>query len=415
MSTLPRGIQVARRPSGLYYRVVVKRKDYKADKYFKDLAEAKEFLALSKAKKGKELIYSITEKEKDERTNDDKNFSFGYFVDLYIEDYINSKKIETELQKRNRTNKLSFLRTIKNCSVLDRRITFEEKEILGIDVETDKKVYRKFGGLDIRFIKAIDINNYIKARLKFIKPISVAREVTYISNVFNKLQYFNEDLADLQNPTRNYDKDLLQNTITKREKIISEDEEKRFFEVLQSKENKELYKIAKVSILTAMRRSEILTLAPEQIKENFIQLTHTKSGKPRKVYLTKEAKDYIKTLTPFSNEKYFKYTISGFDRVFREVMFKANLNNIHFHDLRRTNISRLLTRLGGDNTILAAEILGFSSMRKFEELHGNEIPKEPKTQFQAMQSFGHSSAQITKGYYNIVFKPLETKKTEPEG
>lgn len=109
MSTLPRGIQqLLTLLSGLYYRVVVKRKDYKADKYFKDLAEAKEFLALSKAKKGKELIYSITEKEKEERTIDSKNFSFGYFVDLYIEDYIESKKIETELQKRNRTNKLSF-------------------------------------------------------------------------------------------------------------------------------------------------------------------------------------------------------------------------------------------------------------------------------------------------------------------
>lgn len=269
--------------------------------------------------------------------------------------------------------------------------------------------------MDVRHIKAIDINNYIKTRLKFVKPISVAREVTYISNVFKKLQYFNEDLADLPNPTRNYDKDLLQNTITKRDKIVSEEEEKKFFEVLLSKNNKELFNIAKLSILTAMRRSEVITLKHEQVKENFIQLIHTKSGKPRKVYLTKEAKDFLKTLTPLSDGKFFKYTISGFDRVFREVMQKAGLQHIHFHDLRRTSISRLLTRLGNDNTILATEILGLQSLRKFEELHGNDVPQEPKTQFQAMANFGHSSPQITKGYYNIVFKPLESKKTEPEG
>lgn len=410
MSNLPRGVQQVTYKDSRYFRVRISRKDFKADKYFKSLDEAKEFLALSKAKKGKELIYSITEEERKSKPSYG-DFTFGYFVDLYIEDYLSSE-CKTELEKRNRNNKLSFLKTIKNASVLDRSLSPTEKDELNIDTQTDSRVYRFFGGFDIRKIKAIDINNYIKSRLHFVKPISVSRELSYISTIFRKLQYFNEELADIQNPAPQYDKDLLKNQITKREFVLTPEDEEKFFTALSVKNNKELLLVAQASLLTGMRRSEILTLKSSQVKENYIQLIHTKSGRPRKVYLTKEAKVFFEELEPVSSEKIFKYTIGGFDRVFREVMQKAKLEHIHFHDLRRTNISRLLTKIGHDNTILATEILGIQSIKKFEELHSNAEPVEPTTQYQAVKNW-HSSPQITKGYYNIVFN-LNKSNTTPE-
>ncbi len=408
MSTLPRGVQQVSYKDSSYYRVRISRKNFKADKYFKELEEAKEFLALSKAKKGKELIYSITEEERKSKPSYG-DFSLGYFIDKYIEDYLPSE-CKTELEKRNRTNKLSFLKTVKNASVLDRTLTGSEKDNLNID--TDSKVYRFFGGFDVRKIKAIDINNYIKSRLHFVKPISVSRELSYISTIFRKLQYFDEGLADIPNPVPLHDKDLIKNQITKREFVLTPEDEYKFFAALSAKNNKELFTIAKASLLTGMRRSEILTLKPSQIKENYIQLIHTKSGRPRKVYLTKEAKIFFEELKPVSSEKIFKYTITGFDRVFREVMQKSGLAHIHFHDLRRTNISRLLTKIGHDNTILATEILGIQSIKKFEELHSNAEPVEPTTQYQAVKNW-HSSPQITKGYYNIVFN-VSKSNTKPE-
>ncbi len=408
MSTLPRGVQQVTYKDSRYFRVRISRKNFKADKYFKSLEEAKEFLALSKAKKGKELIYSITEEERKSKPSYG-DFSLGYFVDKYIEDYLSSE-CKTELEKRNRTNKLSFLKTVKNASVLDRALTGSEKDDLNID--TDSKVYRFFGGFDVRKIKAIDINNYIKSRLHFVKPVSVSRELSYISTIFRKLQYFDENLADIPNPVPLHDKDLIKNQITKREFVLTSEDEEKFFAALSAKNNKELFTIAKASLLTGMRRSEILTLKLSQIKENHIQLIHTKSGRPRKVYLTKEAKVFFEELKPASSEKIFKYTITGFDRVFREVMQKAGLAHIHFHDLRRTNISRLLTKIGHDNTILATEILGIQSIKKFEELHSNAEPVEPTTQYQAVKNW-HSSPQITKGYYNIVFN-LNKSNTTPE-
>ena len=410
MSNLPRGVQQVTYKDSRYFRVRITRKDFKADKYFKSLDEAKEFLALSKAKKGKELIYSITEEQRKSKPSYG-DFNFGYFVDLYIQDYLSSE-CKTELEQRNRNNKLSFLKTIKNASVLDRSLSPTEKDDLNIDTQIDSKVYRFFGGFDVRKIKAIDINNYIKSRLHFVKPVSVSRELSYISTIFRKLQYFNEELADIQNPVPQYDRDLLKNQITKREFVLTPEDEAKFFAALSAKNNKELLLVAQASLLTGMRRSEILTLKPSQIKENYIQLIHTKSGRPRKVYLTKDAKIFFEELKPASSEKIFKYTIGGYDRVFREIMQKAKLDHIHFHDLRRTNISRLLTKIGHDNTILATEILGIQSIKKFEELHSNAEPVEPTTQYQAVKNW-HSSPQITKGYYNIVFN-LSKSNTTPE-
>ena len=107
MSTLPRGIQLVPYKNTSYYRVRKKKKNFKADKYFKELAEAKEFLALSKAKKGKELIYSITEEQRKAKSENASEWTFGYYIDRYIEDYLSSK-CTTELEIRNRNNKLSF-------------------------------------------------------------------------------------------------------------------------------------------------------------------------------------------------------------------------------------------------------------------------------------------------------------------
>lgn len=410
MSTLPRGVQQVTYKDSRYFRVRISRKNFKADKYFKSLEEAKEFLALSKAKKGKELIYSITEEERKSKPSYG-NFTYGYFVDRYIEDYLSSE-CKTELEIKNRNNKLSFLKTTKNASVLDRSLSNTEKDEVNIDTQTDSKVYRFFGGFDVRKIKAIDINNYIKSRLHFVKPVSVNRELSYVSTIFKKLQYFDENLADIPNPVLLYDRDLLKNQITKREFVLNPEDEEKLFAALSAKTNKELYLVARASLLTGMRRSEILTLKPSQVKENYIQLIHTKSGRPRKVYLTKEAKLFFEELKPVNTEKLFKYTISGYDRVFREIMQKAGLSHIHFHDLRRTNISRLLTKIGHDNTILATEILGIQSIKKFEELHANAEPVEPTTQYQAVKNW-HSSPQITKGYYNIVFN-LSKSNTKPE-
>ena len=223
--TIPRGIQLCQwtnKTDGTTttkYRVRIKRADYKDNKYFDDLKEAISFLQLSKLEKGKELLYSISEEERQRAKKESieaqrgKNFKFGYFANLYLRQYVFKdddpddrvalKKLP-ELKRRNLAMKKAFINKICSISIPDRYITNAEKEELGIGHE--QLVYRHFKDFDIRTeIKPIDIDNYIRVRLKgdkknkAIKPISVVREITFISNIYRKLRRMDESLEDIEN------------------------------------------------------------------------------------------------------------------------------------------------------------------------------------------------------------------------
>lgn len=241
------------------YRVRITRKDFKGQrsKVFDDLKEAKEYLALSKTVRGKKLIYSVEETEEEKYRLDKENsnnYSFEYFAKMYIRDYIETKPRETELQKRNYAHSMAFLNIILRTSILDRSITYEDKLEMGID-DPDTPIYKFFGKYDIRKITPIDINNYIRTRKKLgLKPISIQREITFISNIFNKAKYFNDGLEGLRIPTRDYDRDLLKNTSLKREGLLSDEILEKVFNILKEYHNKEMYEIAYLSYLTSMRR-----------------------------------------------------------------------------------------------------------------------------------------------------------------
>ncbi len=120
----PRGIQIITwtnvdKSTTTKYRVRISRKDFKGKRnnYFDDLQEAKSFLQLSKNVKGKELIYSITEEERlnqklELQRENKQTYTFGYFADMYLNDYVFNKPASTELIKRNQAMKKAFINRI---------------------------------------------------------------------------------------------------------------------------------------------------------------------------------------------------------------------------------------------------------------------------------------------------------------
>lgn len=428
----PRGIQILKYSTNngikTIYRVRISRKSFKGKRNnsFENLQEAISFLNLSKLEKGKELIYSITEEERlnqllEFQRDNNENYTFGYFANMYLNDYVFNRLPSTELIKRNQAMKKAFINRICNTAIKDRYITYQEKYEMGIDHEPI--VLRDFKEFDIRTeITPIDINNYIRTRLKGTKqaravlPVSVARELTFISNVYNKLIYFDEKLESIKNPVRDYDKSLLQNTINIRKRILSEQEELNFLNVINAYSNQQLANICKLSLLTSMRKSEIVFLKKSQIKDNykFIHLPITKSGKSREVYLDEVARQFLMQLTPAekaTNDRFFTYSLMGFSKVFSEYMIKNNMRDIHFHDLRRTKISKMLSLGGNDNTILIAKLLGFQSVRKFEEIHTTDKHNGLNTQSGMLASQGHGSIDINfKHYFNPVFTEVDKMK-----
>ncbi|WP_175971627.1 site-specific integrase [Burkholderia sp. BCC0322] len=439
----PRGIQVVQWTNGdgsttTKYRVRISRKDYQGKKnnYFDNLKEAVSFLTLSKLEKGKELIYSISEEERQKarkeaiKEKEGKDFTFEYVAKRWLQDEafkdegfkridIDDKealKALPELKRRNLAMKKAFINKICSVSIPDRYITNEEKEAMGIGHE--KLTYRLFGKFDIRTeISKIDINNYIKSRLegdaknKAVKPVSVVREITFISNVYNNLENIDEAYEDIRNVTKEYNKKLLQNTINYRKRVLTEEEESKFLEVISTYSNKQLADICRLSLLTSMRRSEIIYLKHSQIFDDFrrIHLTTTKSGRPRDVYLDETAREFLRNLKPAKEaekDRFFTYTIMGFGRVFSGLMKANNLEDIHFHDLRRTKVSKMLSVGGEGNTMLIAKLLGFSSVRKFEEIHtkGNT---NLSTQQGMLNSNGHNNEVSYKHYLNPILTEVD--------
>jgi integrase len=247
-------------------------------------------------------------------------------------------------------------------------------------------------------------------------PVSVARELTFISNVYNKLIYFDEKLEAIKNPVRDYDKSLLRNTINIRKRILNEEEELNFLNLINAYSNPQLANICKLSLLTSMRKSEIVFFKKSQIKDNYkyIHLPITKSGKSREVYLDEVARQFLMTLTPAekaTDDRFFTYSLMGFSKVFSELMLKNGMKDIHFHDLRRTKISKMLSLGGNDNTILIAKLLGFQSVRKFEEIHISDKHKGLNTQAGMLSSQGHGNIDVSfKHYFNPVFTEVDKMK-----
>lgn len=338
MATVPRGIQPVKHvnkdgSTTLKYRVRIVRKNITEDKRFDDLQEAKEFLANSKNVKGVEKIkyWSKTEEElkRAKIENDTNDYSFGYFIDLYV--YRNVTKGLTEeeinalpeLDRRNVKNKLSFYKTIKNTSIIDKTITHQEKEQLGI--MDNSPIPRFMSGFDIRKIGVIQIDDYIIERLKTgVAKISVAREITHISNVFRKLRHLTENvvIANLPNIALQHDKDLLiQRNKVKRKINLTQEEQKKLLEELGKKNNKDMLKIATLSILTSMRRSEIVTLTKSQVFDTHIELYRGKNGNARDLHIDKEAQEYLHSLEVIpGTDRYFSYSISGFGKMFYDFL-----------------------------------------------------------------------------------------------
>ncbi len=409
-TSLPRGVQIVKwknkvdKTTQIRYRVRIVRKDYKSDRLFDNLDEAVEFLNLSKSRNGKELIYSITEKEKQEAeaiANFIKEPPISTYIDIFTKDYIETRDRSTYLTNRTVYNTLSFYRTIKKTEIeIKPDLTKNFTGVLGMIAPKTKK---KFGDLKVSEITPIEINSYVKARLaQGIKKSSLSREITCLNKFFKKLRFIDPQFTTFTNPVDGYDRELISNRITKREFRLSKDDEKLLFEELDKYSNPELKQITFLSLLTAMRRSEIINLEWSQVNEKYLQLIHTKSGRPRKVWLTPQARTLINSIQKKPNQaRLFTYTITGFEGSWVKFKERIGLKHLRFHDLRRESISRFIEQIGADNSILITEILGIANVRKFEETHIQDTSLEISTEKDLLKSVGHSNKQTTKIYTNL--------------
>ena len=96
-----------------------------------------------------------------------------------------------------------------------------------------------------------------------------------------------------------------------------------------------------LSLETAMRQGEILGIAPADVnlEARVVRLPRTKNGSERLVPLSKAA-DAVLKVTPE-----FPVSAPTFDVLFRRARKRAELVDLHFHDIRREATTRLAKKV----------------------------------------------------------------------
>ena len=448
MSALPRGItqvywknKTKTREKQVKFRVRVNRKvngqQVKVDQLCDSLEQAKDLLATYQSNIGRQTLNKI-ELEQNEKAKKVADLLSSPPISFYIKQYIEQNVPEIDgddLKRRNRAAKLSFFKTIENTAIPDTKNETVSPLLMagGLLGQMAQKAIangskKRFGDFKPEQITYLEINEYIKARLatpamtgnrknslgRNVSKISVSRELTFIKKLFDNLRHQEIRFKNIPNPVIEHDKDLLKNRDTKNDYRLSDADREILFKALDDFPNPEMKAICLLSYYCGFRRSEIIPLLWEQVHldENYIQLYQTKSGRPRKVIITKQAREILESIPKRENDpRLFTYTLFGFsgsvDKMLERIGLKAK--GFRFHFFRREAISNLVFNIGqatgmdGSNfSILISELLGIENVRHLEKNHLAELPTSTlNTQNDIMKSVGHNNKQTTKRYSPI--------------
>lgn len=433
---MPRGIQQIERTNKdgtkiVKYRVQIKSKGFACDRLFDEFEEAKEFWLVTKSRTGQRQVTLLAmerAKQQGEFLEQVQSPSFDQYIRKYFERYIDPKykqwltkdKYKTpegKFKLRQRSAEFSFYRTIKSTRI---RPYSKEKadavtvmpdgkqvNVSQLKFNKPRKGYIDFGTLKPREITGFEINEYINERLKTVRASSVESELTKISNVFKKLKYLDPSLADLPNPVLQADRDLLKahkksDPPTRTVKRLSEEDKSRLFEALNKRENKELFNAIKFMLMTGLRRSEMVLLHSSNCFSNYIHIQNNKSNRPRTVYLMPEAREILteQLAHKYSDGRAFNFvSVTSFASQFKKCMKKHGLEHIKPHLMRKEFISSMVEKLGRQNSLILATILG-NDVRYLENQVGKLPIEQPiNDQRDLLSQVGHRDSRITQKHY----------------
>lgn len=448
MPALPRGVtqvlwknKTKSKEKQVKFRVRVNKKvngePFKIDQLCDSLEEAKDLLATCHSNIGRQTLNKL-DLEQSEKIKKVADLLSSPPLSFYIKQYIeqNIPEIEgNDLKRRNRAAKLSFFKTIESTPIPDRHHEIVQPLLQagGLLAQMAQKTIadsakKPFGSFKPEQISYLEINDYIKTRLstpamtgnrktslgRNVSKISVSRELTYIKKLFDNLRHQESRFKGIPNPVTEHDKDLLKNRDAKSDYRLSDDDREILFKALDNHPNPEMKQICLLSYYCGFRRSEIVPLLWEQVHldKNYIQLYQTKSGRPRKVIITKEARAVLESIPQRSDQpRLFTYTLLGFSGSVDKMLERTGLRakGFRFHFFRREAISNLVFNIGqstgmdGANfSILISELLGIENVRNLEKRHLAELPTNSlSSQADIMKSVGHNNKQTTKRYSPI--------------
>lgn len=220
-------------------------------------------------------------------------------------------------------------------------------------------VDKKLAALDTE-----DLQDFINDRLTEVAPATVDRELDLISQVLR----YADDVWRIAPPVSPFKGLRRPKYFNERDRRLTPDEERRLLEAARNDENPYLEPAIILALETAMRRGELLSLTITDInfEQRYALLKTTKNGRSRKVPLSRQAMEVLRSLPPDEDGRLLCLTANALKiGFFRRVLAAAGIQDLTFHDLRHEAISRL-AESGKFQLIELQAISGHRDMRMLQ-------------------------------------------------
>ncbi len=276
-----------------------------------------------------------------------------------------------------------------------------------------------FGDFKLDTVDFWLIMAYIASRKKSgIKDNTILKELSIVSSGFDRVykMYPTQFPNGIINPVKMLPRDEKPKPYLGRKRVISDDEAAKIGEWLSMKKNQEPLYVFILCLESGARKSEILGCLWEHVDLHdwTIYFPKTKNGKDRTISIpddeqlrqwlrdNKQKQGKVFKLTNWNFRQYWVDALTALD------MYEDEKRRPHFHDTRRTAITKLI-RQRSSNTFQIAKEMGaspqtieqekekmpdrmadiFAKLRRGEALNEQEI----------MALAGHGSMAMTNAYY----------------
>lgn len=207
----------------------------------------------------------------------------------------------------------------------------------------------KLGDIQLSDITPQDVADWRDFRLTEVQPISVNRELSSLSSVFE--QATKEWAVIAENPVKRIGRPKGK---TERTRRPTEQEVNDICAALLYKESVRpelVSQRAAIALLfaieTAMRAGEICGLkwADINLERRLAHLSKTKNGHSRDVPLSMRAVELLQELKGIDDDSVFLLTDKTLDVLFRRARDKCGILDLHFHDSRREALTRMAKKV----------------------------------------------------------------------
>lgn len=225
-------------------------------------------------------------------------------------------------------------------------------------------------------LSAARIAGYRDERLKEVSSGTVIRELAYLSAIINHAR--REWGINVLNPVQMVRKPQSPQA---RSRVLTDEEVSMLLVALEPTGRRSHWTkpIVQLALATAMRRGELLSLSWEHIDllNRTAFLPDTKNGESRTIPLSSTAAQVLEGLPRHISGTVFPVKYFTLDAAFKRACKRAGLDDVRFHDLRRTAITRMAEKL--PNVIELAAVSGHKSLMMLKRYY------QPKPEFLALK------------------------------